>query len=93
MTMPPLFRALARFVLSCDASAGAAMFFCCRCVELEDVHNEKLDRYIALVEQQSRLFRDGKREDGRLLDTAIAAARSARDDAMHQLMAHHAAHA
>ena len=57
-------------------------------VELERVHDECMERYINLVELQSRLFKKGYAQAGRDLDGQIRLARAARERALNALLNH-----
>ena len=61
---------------------------CQACVDLEQAHDEKMERYISLVELQTRLFRKGYTRAGKDLDGQIRQARAARESALDALLKH-----
>ena len=65
--------------------------YCERCRELEKIHDEEMDAYIHLIDQQSRMFRIGQSQAGRELDVAILNAKTRRQAAVDALLSHQAA--
>ena len=63
---------------------------CNRCRVLEQAHDQEMETYIRLVEQQSRMFRTGNVRAGRDLDAAIQFAKTKREAAIDALLTHSA---
>jgi len=61
---------------------------CPQCTGLEQAHDERMERYISLVELQTRMFRKGYVRAGKDLDGQIRHARAARDSALDDLLNH-----
>lgn len=61
---------------------------CPECAGYERAHDAKLEYYMGLVDQQSRLFRQGQAPAARELDGPIQAAKAAHDSAAKQYLQH-----
>jgi hypothetical protein len=65
---------------------------CSDCRRLEQAHDNAMENYIAMVERQSRLFRQGYRLAGRDLDAEILRLKMRQQAAIDSLLAHEAEH-
>ena len=65
---------------------------CELCSALEHTHDQEMDAYLHLVEQQVRSFRAGNVRAGRDMDAAIQAAKTRWNASVSRLLAHGAEH-
>jgi len=61
---------------------------CRRCIDFERIHDQKMEDYIGLVDQQSRMFRQGQVRAGRDLDAMIREAKVEHEQAAQALFRH-----
>ena len=65
---------------------------CQQCRDLQQVHDRTMDQYIDLVDEQSRLFRQGRALAARGLDVVILRIKGQREVAIDALLRHQADH-
>jgi len=66
--------------------------YCGTCRDLEAVHYDKTEFYVSLLEQQNRLWTQGKTIEAIAVDSVISKAGQARAEAQKQLVMHRASH-
>jgi hypothetical protein len=66
--------------------------YCDTCRDVEAIHYDKTEFYVSLVEQQNRLWAQGKAIEARAVDSVISKAGQARAEAQKQLLMHRASH-
>jgi hypothetical protein len=66
--------------------------YCDTCRDLEAIHYDKTEFYVSLLDQQNRLWAQGKATDARAVDSVISMAGQARVGAQKQLLKHRATH-
>jgi DNA-binding MarR family transcriptional regulator len=66
--------------------------YCDTCKDLEASHYDKTEFYVSLLEQQNKLWAEGKAIEARAVDSVISKAGQARAEAQKQLLMHRASH-
>jgi hypothetical protein len=70
----------------------APKYSCQECQELEELHEKAMEEYIALIDEQSRRFRQGQCRAAKDLDGAMYRIKAHRQDAIDALLDHQAHH-
>jgi len=65
---------------------------CAQCRDSEQAHDQAMEEYIELIDRQSRLFRQGHRQEAKELDAVIYWMKARRETAMNALLHHQADH-
>lgn len=66
--------------------------YCDTCRDLEAIHYDKTEFYVSLLDQQNKLWAQGKVMEAKAIDSVISKAGQARAEAQKQLLAHRADH-